>query len=434
MVFEFYAKNKDECDKSYAKGEDVEIGNIYNDVNDRDEIDLLLVKTDIVIITANKYEKNLLHKNVYESLSVPYSSKHSDLKKTEKQKIKRFDIELPTASEKNNKIYGYYFIIDDKPVLNLHANVTGSYTIGGSADLVRWIISNKMFYPSLIISFGICFGLMEKKTQLGNVIISNKIYPYFVGSKVQEDKLYVVDDNMFHINSTLSREMSTLISNNVFNILPCKVRFGNYSTGEAVVSSQKLREAIKSTTTQDVFAGDMEAYGLFKECNSYNKRVPCITIKAICDWGIDKNFNIEDKKTINSFKSILNKYIDPFENEEDYKLLLDSLKDRIQSYAAQCAFDFLYVFISKSSLCRSSMYETIKRRIEEYNGEAISDLKLRDLIYEIVEDQGFGYICNTEYVKKITLLLNHEGLLAIDEKISFDEENVYVFTIVRKKD
>ncbi len=67
-----------------------------------------------------------------------------------------------------------------------------------------------------------------------------------------------------------------MINNNKFNKMPFSVKFKNYITGEAVVSSSEWRKKIVDTTTQEIYAGDMEGYGLFKECNNTGYEIPCL--------------------------------------------------------------------------------------------------------------------------------------------------------------
>ena len=60
-----------------------------------------------------------------------------------------------------------------------------------------------------------------------------------------------------------------------------KVSFGNIITGEAVVNNQKEKlKAIERAYGCDITAGEMEGYGLAKECIYYS-HIPCLIIKAI---------------------------------------------------------------------------------------------------------------------------------------------------------
>lgn len=418
-VFEFYAKKKEVCDRYYDEAEDSKISGLYFIEKENSNIDSFLIKTAVVILTANKYEKNLLHKNAYKKNS---------------KKIARFNIELPTACNNHNKIYGYFFELNNIPILNLHATVTGSYTIGGSADMVRWVLSNKLLFPVAILSFGICFGLMEKRHQIGDVIISKKIYPYFIGSKINEKKLYVVDDNMFDINSSFLRDIQTMVTDNKFNNLNFKVDFGNYSTGEAVVSSNYLRQEIKRTTTQDVFAGDMEAYGLFKECNSYKYPLPCLTIKSICDWGIDKNYNADDEQTLEAFKNELNKKIATSLDSDDYTKLLKSLKDRLQAYAAQCAFACIDILFSEKDFFDKSLFTKMKKKLKAYNGVAISDHALKQMLCNILKKSNTECNDYNDYIYKCVTQFEIEGLLKPDNANSTNiQTRSYVGIINREE-
>ena len=146
-IFDFYAQNSGKCDQAYTDANDPDIVELYAMINEEKNINTLLAKTSIILLTANKYEKNILHKKI------------SDLTH---QKIIQFRIDLLTACEQYNEVHAYCFEWNNNIFLHIHANVTGSYTIGGSADIIRWIRSNNYLFPKLISSFGICFGTDSK--------------------------------------------------------------------------------------------------------------------------------------------------------------------------------------------------------------------------------------------------------------------------------
>ncbi len=412
-VFGFYAKNKKECDTFYETAEDVLINDIYEPV-DEEEKNLLFSQVAIVVLTANKYECNILHQNLY--------SKNNE-------KIKQIQIRLSTPCDIFSDTYAYWFKWNGYVVLHLHANVTGSYTIGGSADLVRWITDNEYLYPTTIVSLGICFGVTEDKNRLGNVVISKKIYPYFVGAKIKNDKLSVVDDNAFRLNSYLYSEINKLINQNSFNIFNEKMGINtvleNYITGEAVVSSKKARDDFVNITTQNIFAGDMEGYGLFKECNDKRFLIPCFIVKSICDWGVEKNFDENDECVLNEFIINLQKNSSQKEDlleltMEDYKQLLVTLKDRIQAFSAYCAFGILDIILEKRIL-RRSLLDLLRIWISSYKGVTTSCSQFMKKSISILNDFGIKYKVSKRYIHNCIVALHIENKIKCkDECLNSD--------------
>lgn len=164
-------------------------------------------------------------------------------------------------------------------------------------------------------------------------------------------------DNAFQIDMDLFNKISDLFNNNRFNKLnKFKVTFDNYLTGEAVVSSLKTRSTINSITTQNTPAGDMEGYGVFKECNRSDFKVPCLVIKSICDWGAEKNFDTSNETTIATFKSIV-KSIPDSKTTDEIKQLVSTLEDRIQAYSVSCAFKVLDIMMQYCELKKSLLNE-----------------------------------------------------------------------------
>ena len=187
-VYKYYAAHRDLCSEQYARAEDANFATYYNNVDNVDEIHSMYAKVDVVVLTANKYEKNVLHACV---------------RTNSKDKIIRIPILLFPQRDNQEDTYAYLFSLQGYRILHIEAQKTGSYTLGGSADITRYVINNTYLRPSSIISLGICFGIDEDKMDLGDVVISQKIYPYFMGAKVREDGYFVSDDNIFGLNSKL---------------------------------------------------------------------------------------------------------------------------------------------------------------------------------------------------------------------------------------
>ena len=380
------------CDKSYVSAETTDVDAIYDTISNDMIKNTLFAKTSVIILTANKYERNILHNKVFSTTNT-------------NMKIKKVEIDLLTACDRFNKVYAYSFEWHGKTCLHIHANVTGSYTIGGAADIINWIKSNAYLFPTLIISFGICFGTNEKNYELGDVIISKKIYPYFIGAKVNGEELVVVDDNAFQIDMDLFNKISDLFNNNRFNKLnKFKVTFDNYLTGEAVVSSLKTRSTINSITTQNTPAGDMEGYGVFKECNRSDFKVPCLVIKSICDWGAEKNFDTSNETTIATFKSIV-KSIPDSKTTDEIKQLVSTLKDRIQAYSVSCAFKVLDIMMQYCELKKSLLNE-LREWLSIYNGVSTTCKEIKAKAYEITNANGISGKSVDLYIHRCLMILD----------------------------
>lgn len=404
-VFEFYSKNKKVCDESYALAEDEKIDAIYERVQKTD-VNTLLAKTAIVIITANKYERTILHKKIYSNSM---------------QSIKQIEITLSTACDRFNSLYAYWFEWNGYSVLNIHANVTGSYTIGGAADIIRWVKANKYLWPTAIISFGVCFGTQETKCELGDVIISKKVYPYFIGVKIKGDELSVVDDNAFNLNYKWLNKLNNLIENNKFKCFDFTTRLENYITGEAVVSSIEARNSFSNITSQDIWAGDMEGYGLFKECNSSEYSLPCIIVKSICDWGSEKNFNAQNLEVLSEFEIAL-KLGAPTEYSAQFdgKTLLQTLKDRLQAYSASCSFYVLEVLINNYFFDQSK-FILIRDWLNNYNGLATTCKSIKEKASEIVFGLHSEHSVSDSYIHQVLMIIEKEGLIHCEPECTQEE-------------
>lgn len=297
-------------------------------VANNDEFDSLFPLVSVVILTANKIECDSLN-------YVVSKQKDNDLKKR-KEAIKIFenaDLGGPDA---------YLFKMNSVYILHLHAYETGANTPGGSTDLVRFISNNPLINPLSIISFGICYGRDPHNQNIGDVLIPKKLYPWSIGQKIGDKGLNIKHDD-FNLwledkfpgsgiypilNNFCNGEDGRILTDSVEvkkenrkNVKKCtfaiKIVWGNMSTGEAVISSQKAKKEIqKATNNEKELGGEMEGYGIAKECIYYAK-VPCFIVKAICDWGVCKDI---DKKL-----------------KEEQVSCPENLKDRLQAYAAFCA-------------------------------------------------------------------------------------------------
>lgn len=333
-IIEFVNKNKNILEEKYHDAQGQRQNDYTSNIN-IDEYEKKLLKVSVVILTANEYENKILNYYAFRS-------------QKDRKKILKLDKKLYF---KNNKIKFDAYIIKIKShyVLHLHAQNTGSYTTGGSSDLVRYVAENEYLHPSCIISFGICFGHSHKTQIIGDTIIAKTLYPYFIGVKLNDGSI-TVRSHEFTIDLTetgreLYDNLEQIKSNGSLDdnekSIEGRVRIGNLITGEAVISDEMYKDIFENAAhIISPYGGEMEGYGLGKECIFFN--MPCMLIKSICDWGSAKN-------------------IDDYIHEV---LNIENCKDKIQAYAAYCAYTVLDKLFEEE-LFEKSLYHRYKKEIIE---------------------------------------------------------------------
>ena len=276
----------------------------------------------IVVLTANKIE--------CDSLNYIVTKQKDAVVQKRKHCLQLFDNSYLCAPD------AYILKIQSFYILHINAYETGANTPGGSTDLVRYISNHRFLRPVCIVSYGICYGREPGRQNIGDVIIPKKLYPWSIGQKISEKQFKIKHDNFnlwleekfaeTRIYSLLRefcngedgmlRKESFLLDDGEYGF-SINTYFGNLSTGEAVVSSSDAKELIRQATgNEEELGGEMEGYGLAKECIFYAK-IPCVIIKAICDWGELKN--IEQALKQAKIKFPIN------------------LKDKLQAYASFCS-------------------------------------------------------------------------------------------------
>ena len=392
-IYEFYRDHKSACDQTYKKATAPNISCIYEDGGQLLLSPRLneLAKVSIVILTANKFEKNILHQEIYKKTNI---------------KILSFTIELFESPKKHNITDAYLFEWNGYTIFHIGCRVTGSYTLGGCADAIRYCINSPYIFPTAFVSFGICFGCREEKDHLCDTVISRKVYPYFIGAKIDGQKLKTNDDYMLSITSELENSIDRLEDLNVFKKqeFDFNVSFQNYITGEAVISSKQFRDYFIGITTQEIYAGDMEAYSLFKECYNAYRSIPCVVVISICDWGIVKNiYNPEIYSTVMK--------------REDSEKKIKSIKDRLQALATAHSFMVMDTLLDKK-VFEQSIYMRIKSK---FLAEKHEHLWTRTRIYEEATNlnQEIRSLLANEYVDMLCKSFVQEGIAKVDNGKTF---------------
>ena len=359
-------ENKNECNICFNTLNANMSGN-YTLLKDKNIINKHMMDTSIIILTANRFERNVLHIKA----------------KDEGQTIYQIEMESIGTGDKRLIINAYFFSIAGYNVLHMTANQTGSYSMGGSADLIRLALNNQYCFPDAIISFGLCFGNDYHKQQFGNTIIANKIYPYFMSAHVDDDGIRIEDNNIFDIDNRLSVQIHNMRENGVLKESEGEY-IGRLITGEAVISNEIIKQVFIRAAAggQKILGGEMEGYGLFKECRGYEHKIKCLIIKSICDWGAMKNIDAD---------ILIEKDMDT------------NIKDKIQAFAVYRAYDVLIKILRNNHpIFKHSLYEVVSDKII-YNKENkyMDSLSKRDLLNMIRSELGEMDLCKTvtgEYI------------------------------------
>ena len=402
-----YCKNMNHCFESIRNSKNERIIKESIKTMGDEEFDLLFPLVTNVLLTANKVE--------CDSLNYLVSKKKGS-------KLRRREHLLPIIPNNNVGVAeAYLFRYDSFYMLHINAFDTGSNTPGGSTDIVRFISRNNLLNPSLIISVGVCYGRKPFEQNIGDVIIPQKLYPWSIGQKFNNKEFTIKHDDfqlwlfqLFSGSKIYSNILSFCDGNDgktingkvklkngdkeeifKFNV---KTRMGNMSTGEAVISSEYVKRIIREANNNDnELGGEMEGYGMAKECIYYS-HIPCFIVKSICDWGVLKN-------------------ITPILNGENC-VIPEYLKDRLQAYASFCAGIVLFKLIDsdKEEFVKLKIYDDVSgcvkgdnflSGIKYYDKKKIIDWLARYYNTDNnIAEKIFGMLINNKYIVSTTCVPN----------------------------
>lgn len=225
----------------------------------KDETELLkeLKGCKVLIVTANENERDILHYRIAGDCNEP--------------KITRIIY--------RNVAY-FIFHWGAYKVAHVHQHEMGSDRNWGMRKTLEEVFS--IFRPNVVFSMGVSFGIDPTTQNIGDVLVSHKVFPYSE-NKVRDDIILpdrsqdkVIDNwlDVRFVNTTGFLE---------------GVTYGSILSGGSVLSSEEDKARVcRAYSKQDfVIGGEMEGSALFQLCASYD--IPCAVIKGICDWGSCKN-------------------------------------------------------------------------------------------------------------------------------------------------
>lgn len=202
---------------------------------------------------------------------------------------------------------------------------TGSFSREGSRKAIERALG--IFRPMLVVSLGVAFGVDANKQTLGDVLISQKILSNETNSRV-DGKIILRSDETYFTSDQICTRWGSFLDSEIqpFEKYGFRWYFGPLLSGGSVVSDaeEKLRLIQAAARKEEKsIGGEMEGTGIYAECRGPD--VPCIVIKGICDWGALKN---------------------GWDLVTDGEANNGQVKDCVQAFATQHAFEALYCLLS----------------------------------------------------------------------------------------
>jgi len=146
--------------------------------------------------------------------------------------------------------------------------------------------------PAAVIAVGIAFGVDEKKQKIGDVLVAKQIQDYDLG-RVNEDGTITPRGDKPSCSDRLCnrlKQTDAIQKRKPKNRWP-KLRFGLVLSGQKLVDNYDYRESLK-TLAGEAIGGEMEGVGVYVAASKF--KTDWIVLKAICDWGHNKNQGKKD--------------------------------------------------------------------------------------------------------------------------------------------
>jgi len=216
---------------------------------------------------------------------------------------------LRFKSEKNDSIKGKSYEIGKfglYDVAYIHIDVQG-YTNPAALPLVGELV--REINPIAVVMVGIAFGADEKKQNIGDVLVSQKILSYDA-EKIKRNEKTKEDFNVYKEDA---KEPGFQLLNAFGNSddwaylidgRKAAVHKGAILTGSKLISNKDFKKKLMDDfKTHEPIGGEMEAYGVYSVCRLHGVS-EWIIVKAICDWAYNKDKKKEEYQKIASASSV----------------------------------------------------------------------------------------------------------------------------------
>lgn len=222
--------------------------------------------------------------------------------------------------------------IDSVPVLHIWPSDTSSFTQYGSFSAVDSALD--MFQPKYVLSVGVAFGIDPQNQAIGDVLIAKELIPYDSFNKVSDGEMKLRPIDVYRIDETFLAQVHQINRDRPpTGTDGFRWFFNAMLTGGTVLSDTNEKEKLLCAAHNNgytIIGGEMEASGIYYACKKIkNRNIPFMTIKGICDWGAEKN----------SWKKVANGKYDS-----------DTIKDCVQAYACDHAFDAMHYIITQLNM------------------------------------------------------------------------------------
>ncbi len=167
-----------------------------------------------------------------------------------------------------------------KDVGKLHHVRTSAGSIGTSGSLLMARNAISELKPKFVISYGICFGLNEKKQSLDDIVVSDSVFEYEkqrVSAARPEDRGSIRDASAALLSRVRAQQA-------IWQGTP--IHIGLVASGEKLVDDAIFVKQLKERMPRAI-AGEMETAGISAVCTEL--QVPFIMVKGICDFGHNKD-------------------------------------------------------------------------------------------------------------------------------------------------
>lgn len=204
-------------------------------------------------------------------------------------------------------------------VAHVHCGEQGSSKPDAAINTIKEALQE--IEPKAIVMVGICFGRDERVQHIGDVLISTAIYPYEYIKVKQHER--IDRNNVYYPNKWIVNLFKNFIVENSF--------YSKFSgiliSGEKLIDSNDYKSELIASLKHDINAqiigGDMESAGLASVMHREGFG-NWIVVKAICDFGSNKEENKETNQIIAARNAV--HYCESICNSDYFYDLLDIKK------------------------------------------------------------------------------------------------------------
>ena len=188
----------------------------------------------------------------------------------------------------------YFEILGTRKKVYMVQSQMGGIGTGSVINMTHRI--SNVLNPEKIILGGIAFGCQPDKEKIGDILISRQVW-YYERAKLTDTNTIDRGDKV-----SASTNLSQVFNMTALSYDKAETHFGLIASGEKLINSQPMIDDLK-VREPEVLGGDMEAAGLVSVCE--DEKIEWIVVKAISDWGVNKNDEDQKRAAENAFDFIM---------------------------------------------------------------------------------------------------------------------------------